>query len=213
MSRQERFGRVRKGRKRRISIQKRGLLLFFVILAIIGATFLTDSYLDKKAMDDIRNGKVPNWVDQQLIEEGTSARPSLAIEEINGIVIHYVANPGSTAEQNRNYFNRPGTKVSSHFIIGLDGEIIQCVPLFEQAVASNFRNTDTISIEMCHPDESGKFNAASMTSLIKLTNWITDTCRLKRSDVIRHYDITGKSCPKYFVDNEGEWENFLKQIK
>ena len=27
-----------------------------------------------------------------------------------------------------------------------------------------------------------------------------------------HYDVTGKACPKYFVDNQDEWENFIYAI-
>ena len=49
------------------------------------------------------------------------------------------------------------TEASSNFIVGLEGEIVQCVPTWEVAYASNNRNIDTVSIECCHPDESGKF--------------------------------------------------------
>ena len=30
--------------------------------------------------------------------------------------------------------------------------------------------------------------------------------------VIRHYDVTGKNCPKYFVEHEDEWEQFKKDV-
>lgn len=46
--------------------------------------------------------------------------------------------------------------VSSNFIIGMDGEIIQCVPIDEMAYASNTRNSDTVSIECCHPGKDGQ---------------------------------------------------------
>ena len=78
---------------------------------------------------------------------------------IRNIVLHYTANPGATAKQNRDYFeglkDTHLTKASSHFIVGLDGEIVQCIPTWEVAYASNNRNGDTVSIECCHPDESG----------------------------------------------------------
>ena len=32
-------------------------------------------------------------------------------------------------------------------------------------------------------------------------------------DIIRHYDVTGKECPKYFVDYENEWNLFKAQVK
>lgn len=36
---------------------------------------------------------------------------------------------------------------------------------------------------------------------------------LGADDVIRHYDVNGKICPKYFVDNPGEWEKFLEDVR
>ena len=102
--------------------------------------------------------------------------------------------------------------VSSHFIIGLDGEIIQCIPLNEMAYASNNRNRDTISIECCHPDESGKFNKETYDSLVKLVRALMKTYHLQSQDVIRHYDVTGKICPKYFVEHEDQWKEFLNTL-
>lgn len=109
-------------------------------------------------------------------------------------MIYYVGNPGSTARQNRNYYANPSSDVSSHFVIGLNGKIILCIPLYEKSSASKHRNKDTISIEVCHPDESGKFTDAAYNSLIKLTASLCEICGLDSNDVIRHYDITGKQC-------------------
>ena len=36
---------------------------------------------------------------------------------------------------------------------------------------------------------------------------------LTEEDVIRHYDITGKICPKYFVDDEAAWKRFKQDVK
>lgn len=155
----------------------------------------------------------PDWVDKQLIHVDGTSRRGVKLEDLNNIVIHYVGNPGTTAQQNRNYFDNPFSEVSSHFVVGLDGEIIQCVPLTEKSSASNHRNRDTISIEVCHPDETGKFTESSYRSLVKLTAWLCETCCLDSTDVIRHYDVTGKQCPKYFVDHPDEWETFLKDVE
>ena len=32
-------------------------------------------------------------------------------------------------------------------------------------------------------------------------------------NVIRHYDVTGKNCPKYFVEDEEAWKQFKADIK
>ena len=137
-------------------------------------------------------------------------------ETITGIVIHYTANPGSTAQENRDYFNSlqysHATEASSNFIVGLDGEIIQCVPTWEVAYASNERNTDTVSIECCHPDDSGKFTDETYRSLVQLTAWLCVKFGLTEEDVIRHYDVTGKNCPKYFVEHEDAWDEFRQNV-
>ena len=102
---------------------------------------------------------------------------------------------------------------SSHYIVGLEGEILQCIPLDEIAYASNNRNNDTIAIECCHPDATGKFNSMTYESLVNLTAALCNTYNLDpNKDVIRHYDVTGKLCPLYFVENEDEWHYFLMQV-
>ena len=77
---------------------------------------------------------------------------------------------------NRDYFeglkDAHTTKASSHFIVGLDGEVVQCIPTTEIAYASNNRNADTISIECCHPDDTGAFNTATYQSMVQLTAWL-----------------------------------------
>ncbi|WP_367950231.1 N-acetylmuramoyl-L-alanine amidase family protein [uncultured Clostridium sp.] len=103
--------------------------------------------------------------------------------------------------------------VSSNFVIGLDGEIIECVPVGEKAYASNERNADTVSIECCHPAADGKFTDETYDSLVKLTAWLCKQLDLSPKDVIRHYDVTGKACPKYFVDHEDAWKQFRKDVK
>ena len=156
-------------------------------------------------------------INVELLTPNEWSRPQIALEQIQGIVIHYTANPGSTAQQNHDYFeglkDSQSTKASSHFIIGLDGEVIQCIPSSEWSYASNDRNRDTLSIECCHPDESGQFNEATYQSMVELTGWLCHRFGLSSEDVIRHYDVTGKICPKYFVDHPEEWETFHEDVK
>lgn len=156
-------------------------------------------------------------IDVQLLDINEYSRPGIESEKIKGIVIHYTANPGSTAQNNRDYFqslkDTHETSVSSHFVVGLDGEIVQCVPTWEYAYASNSRNRDTVSIECCHEDESGVFNEETYKSMVKLTAWLCKKFDLTEQDVIRHYDVTGKNCPKYFVENEDAWNQFKKDVR
>lgn len=161
---------------------------------------------------------VPDWIERDLLPVNKYSRPGIYLDDVDGIVVHYTGNPGTTAEQNRSYFENLAsgadeTYASSHFVIGIDGTIIQCVPLSEVAYASNDRNYDTISIECCHEDESGEFTQATYDSLVRLTSWLADTFLIDRDGIIRHYDVTGKICPKYFVDNEDAWTQFLDDVE
>ena len=96
--------------------------------------------------------------------------------------------------------------------MGLEGEVIQCIPITEIAYANAPRNDDTIAIEVCHPDETGKFNDATYESVVNLTAALCKELKLTSKDVVRHYDINGKVCPKYFVDHEDAWEQFKKDV-
>lgn len=156
---------------------------------------------------------LPEYVDVQIIAVNGKARRGEKLEGVHDIVIHYVGNPGTTAQNNHDYFGNPQTEVSAHFLVGLEGEVIQCVPLDEKSSASNERNVDTISIEVCHPDETGAFTQASYDRVVQLTAWLCKTYGLDSSHVIRHYDITGKQCPLYYVEHEEAWNQLRADVQ
>jgi N-acetylmuramoyl-L-alanine amidase len=187
--------------------------ILLLVLLVVGWHVYQNEIIPREKVFELAATSAPDWVDQQIIKVDGDSRRGVMLEGVRNIVIHYVGNPGTTAQQNRDYYANPSSDVSSHFVIGLKGEIIQCIPLHEKSSASNHRNKDTISIEVCHPDESGKFTDASYQSLVKLTTWLIDVCDLNSNDVIRHYDITGKQCPLFFVTHEDAWKQFLKDVK
>lgn len=156
------------------------------------------------------------YIDVRLLTPNSFSRPQLPIESVKHIAVHYTANPGSSAMANRDYFENLAvtqeTKVSSHFVVGIEGEVVQCIPTSEMSYATNERNVDTVSIECCHPDESGKFSEAAYDSVVKLAAWLCTRFGLTADDVIRHYDVTGKICPKYYVENPDAWEQMKADI-
>lgn len=196
---------------RRILIVSVAVLL--VCACVLGAVWwLSPSRQASEKVQALREATLPDYVTPDLIPMVGTARSGRALEDFNGIVIHYVGNPATSATANRNYFAKVGTTVVSHFVVGLEGEVIQCLPLWERSVASNNRNSDTISIEVCHPDDSGQFNEATYAAVVRLTAWLCQVGDLSTEQVIRHYDITGKECPRYFVRNEAAWEQFLTDV-
>ena len=187
---------------------------FILLLALlaVGWQVYQNEIVPRAKIFELVATPIPDWVDQQIIQVDGDSRRGVYLEGIQDIVVHYVGNPGTTAQQNRDYYANPYSEVSSHFVIGLNGEIIQCIPLHEKSSASNHRNRDTISIEVCHPDASGKFTEVSYQSLVKLTAWLCEICDLGSGDIIRHYDITGKQCPLYFVTHEDAWVQFRTAV-
>lgn len=205
-------------KRRRARTLRLGFLLLFLLLVIVGALrfagHFSHTYTERTG-DKIDALRPPMEV--ELLTVNPYSRPGTATEKIRGIVVHYTANPGSTALENRNYFENlkdtHETRVSSNFVVGIEGEIVQCVPTWEVAYASNERNVDTVSIECCHPDETGQFTDATYRSVVELCAWLCLKFDLDEEDVIRHYDVTGKECPRYFVENEDAWENFRADVK
>lgn len=160
---------------------------------------------------------LPDYVKEDLLPVNEYSRCGDKLTQVNAVVIHYVGNPNTTAWQNRSYFENLATtgdtSASSNLIVGMEGETLLCVPLDEVAYCSNERNRDSISIEFCHPKTDGKPTQATYDTLVKLTAWLCELYGLDAQyDVIRHYDVIGKQCPMYFVQNEDEWTQFKSDV-
>lgn len=154
------------------------------------------------------------------------SRPGFNLKQVKGIVVHYVANPKSSAKANRDFFElrKDGSLNfgSTHYIIGLYGEIIQCVSETEtcyhvgakqyvlgvQKRLGKYPNHHTIGIECCHTDWSGLMTKETYDSLVVLSKYLLNKYNLDKNDLYRHYDITSKLCHKWFVENPDEWDKF-----
>lgn len=152
-------------------------------------------------------------IEERLLTPNKYSRPQIKLGKVTKIVVHYVGNPGSTAINNRNYFDNlritHDRYVSSHFVVGLQGEIIQCVPLDEVAYCSNNANAYSISIETCHPDDTGKFSDVTERALAELVAMLVRKFGLDvEDDVIRHFDVNGKHCPLWYVKHPEAWVAF-----
>lgn len=149
---------------------------------------------------------LPDWMTAAFLTMDGESRTGEKLEAVRDLAVHYVANPGTSAMANRNYFEGPDSGTSSHFIVGLEGEVLALIPTDEKSCATNERNVDTISIEVCHPDETGEFSEATYESLIRLLAYLCNEFDLTEENLIRHYDVTGKLCPRYYVENPEAWE-------
>ncbi|KZE44162.1 N-acetylmuramoyl-L-alanine amidase [Brevibacillus parabrevis] len=150
----------------------------------------------------------------EMLLTNPTARPGTKIVP-KGLVIHWTANEskGADAVANRNYFNKPTTEASAHYIVD-DRQIVRCLPENEMGYhvgaksykpealkqLSSYPNNCTIGIEMC-VNVDGNFKAMYQRTvelaadILKRYGWSVDK-------MWRHFDITGKNCPAYFVSDD-----------
>jgi N-acetylmuramoyl-L-alanine amidase len=171
-------------------------------------------------------------IKQEFLTKNEFSRPGKILSGVSGIVVHWVGNPKSTAKNNRDYFEglknqnaKAGARyASAHFVIGLAGEIIQCLPENEWAYhvgadkysdialakLGAYPNNQTLGIELCHEKWDGKFTPETLASCRELAAVLLKKYNLAATDIYRHFDITGKDCPRYFVQHEDEWSRFVE---
>jgi N-acetylmuramoyl-L-alanine amidase len=177
-------------------------------------------------------------IQDRTLTKSRYSRSGVLLKGVKGIVVHWVENPGTSALANRNYFEglkdqSPGLPAgkykygSAHYIIGLHGEVIQCVPDTEVCYhvgadtytgeslrrLSSDPNNCTIGIELCHPEWNGSFADETLQSCRELISSLLLNYDLGKENIWRHFDVTGKVCPKYFVEHTDEWDAFKASIK
>lgn len=148
--------------------------------------------------------------------------------DIKYIVIHYTANDGDTDEGNGNYFANNIVGASAHYFVD-DDSITRSVPddyiawavggsKYKYTKGGTFygkcTNVNSISIELCDTKKNGvyDFTEATMKNAADLVKLLMKKYNVSVERVIRHYDVTGKVCPKPFVDDEKAWKEFKERL-
>lgn len=139
------------------------------------------------------------------------------------IVVHYTANNGDTAYNNAKYFYDTNRSASAHYFVD-ENEIYQVVLDKDSAwhvgastyVHNYCRNSNSIGIEMCSRiDSAGNYYIKDeiVDSTVNLVQDLMNTYDIPIENVLRHYDVTGKTCPAPFVNNEIIWSNFKNKLE
>lgn len=146
---------------------------------------------------------------------------------IKYLVYHYTANDGDTDEANAKYFHRNVVKASAHRFVDDDSVTISvpdnyvayhCGGKLQGSKGHKFyeicTNTNSIGIEMCDTIRNGKYEVSAKTraNAIALGKELVKKYGIKKENVIRHFDVTGKNCPAYFVKDEEAWKKFRDEI-
>lgn len=147
----------------------------------------------------------------KIIPKGKYNRPGTASTP-KKICVHYNGKPGASATDLALFFAaNPNAETSSQYVVGMEGEIIRCLPDNEQAYAATGNNKNVIHIEVCHPDSTGKFTEKSIAALSELVPYLMEKYGIDSNNVVRHYDLTGKHCPMYYVDKT-RWAELKQRI-
>jgi N-acetyl-anhydromuramyl-L-alanine amidase AmpD len=145
------------------------------------------------------------------------------------LVIHYVGALGG-AEANCKYYASKYVGASAHYYVGHAGEVWRSVADKDVAwhcgakkyVHTNCRNSNSIGIEMCvrkrntssmsASDKDWYFEQATIDSTIALVKELMEKYDIPVENVLRHWDITGKTCPAPYVHDENAWRAFKNKL-
>ena len=140
-------------------------------------------------------------------------------QKVKYLVIHYTSNNGDTAKNNADYFTREKVGASAHYFCD-ESEIWQSVKDTDTAWhcgAKTYkhpecRNSNSIGIEICMNDNSGKVRQGSIDTAAELARYLMKRYGILLANVIRHHDVTGKDCPAPMVSDPALWDAFKKSL-
>lgn len=145
------------------------------------------------------------------------------VGKIKYLVKHYVGATGG-ALANCKHFRDTYRGASAHYFVGHNGEIWQCVE--DKDVAWHVgakkykhkycRNSNSIGIELCvRKDASGRwyYTEATKKAAIELFAFLMKEYNIPISNVLRHYDVTGKVCPEPDVSSVPIWDTFKAELQ
>lgn len=146
-------------------------------------------------------------------------RPGTKRRRTTKIAWHFTGQHDVSAKNTVSYFSNVvanGYRVngryiyaSSHLVMGLEGEIYHIIPFNEIAYTTNSANAYSIGVECATTGVDDHYTDEEYVSMIKTGAWLAKLYGLDpRKDFIRHYDVTGKICPRYFVNHKSQWEQF-----
>lgn len=169
-------------------------------------------------------------VQEQLSHPGNYGGARTA-GQIKYLVFHYTGNDGDKAANNAAYFQNNIVKASAHYFVD-DATVYRSVPelrvawavggkLYPYAKANGggkmygkITNTNSISIELCDTVRNGVYQAseATLANAATLGREIMERYHIPLANVYRHFDVTGKHCPSYLI-NEAKWAAFKRRLE
>jgi N-acetylmuramoyl-L-alanine amidase CwlA len=143
------------------------------------------------------------------------------VQKVKYIVVHYTAS-GAPALNNLKYFASKHIGASAHLFVDPNGDVYKSVYLKDTAWAvgaksykhPECRNVNSISIEVVNAGKDA-FTPAQVEKLKSLVTELMEKYNVPASHILRHHDVTGKSCPLYYCGSatkDKRWTKLHKEI-
>lgn len=169
--------------------------------------------------------------ENKFIKPSKWARPQTKLISVKKIIIHWTANFGASADNHYRYFNNlTGRYASAHFFVDKN-EKLCIVPINEVTYQANdvqryvngrvYRgvsallpnaNLYALGIEMC-VEKDGTIHSQTIANAVEVAVELCKRYNLDENDIVRHYDVTAKSCPTPFISNPARFTAFKKAVK
>jgi N-acetylmuramoyl-L-alanine amidase len=171
---------------------------------------------------------------EDFVKVNKFTRPGIKLSGVKKVVLHWTANPGGTASNHQRYFNGTAitskTYASAHIFVD-SKEAVVIIPLNEMAYHANdvyernsagggYRGVPAISpnankysigVEMC-VEKDGTISDATVERSVQVIAELCKTYGLTEKDIVRHYDVTHKPCPKPFIDHPEKFADFKAKV-
>lgn len=153
---------------------------------------------------------------KELLKNGHRCRPGGQFEKTS-LTIHSTGNPASSAQNERDWLDNPSNRreASWHYVVDEKG-VIQAIPDDEEAwhCGNTIGNRFSIGLEICEGGDREK-------TLRNAVDFVVQKMKeygFSLTDIVRHYDWTGKHCPRILMDKKYikdgmDWNWFLRKIE
>jgi N-acetylmuramoyl-L-alanine amidase len=153
---------------------------------------------------------------RDILKSWHRCRPSGTYDKTS-ITIHSTGNPASSAQNERDWLDNPSNRreASWHYVVDEKG-VIQAIPDEEEAwhCGNTIGNRFSIGLEICEGGDREKTLRNAVNFAVQKMKEYGFTL----TDIVRHYDWTGKNCPRILIDKKYikdgmDWEWFMKEIE
>lgn len=149
-------------------------------------------------------------------------------DTIKYLVVHYTGNVNDTARNNCVYYSQNLRGASAHFYVD-DTSVWQSVFTNYAAYAvglgsmkkpyipnppmyKKITNSNSISVEICGSKTSSEGSDRCKTLAAMLCAELLHEYNIPPANIYRHYDVTGKSCPAWAVQDPLKWLDFKRSV-